>query len=109
MQFKKNFRFTQFRILKKEEEESKEMELKDMDLTEFSKCVCDYLKNGFSFKYLATIIQKDEYKKMILNLKNSFILTDLEEKNPSDFDTAMKKLHSLISKRVSDLNEKNEG
>ena len=89
--------------MRKDEEESKEF-----DLNEFPKCIGDYLKNGFNFKYLPAMIQKDEYKKSLLNLKNSFTFTDLDEKNPSDFDLAMKKLHTLILKRVSDLQKASE-
>jgi len=84
-------------------EESKENELND-----FPKSVSGFFKNGFNFKILGQIIQKDEYRKTFTMYKTGLCFSDLEVKNPTELDINVKNLQVLVMKRVEDLRDKLE-
>jgi len=101
--FKNSFKFTFFKIVEKEKDGQKATETQNL-----LKYVSEIFQNNVPFTGLLQMSENEEYKKKFNAIKNSISITEAEDSSLTDLDKPLRKLQSLLGKRITDLKDKDD-
>jgi len=101
--FKNSFKFTFFKIVEKEKDGQKASETQNL-----LKYVSEIFQNNVPFTGLLQMSENEEYKKKFNAIKNSISITEAEDSSLTDLDKPLRKLQSLLGKRITDLKDKDD-
>jgi len=100
--FKNSFKFTFFKIVEKSEEQ------KSNETQNLLKYVTEIFQKDIPFTGLLQMSQNEEYKKEFNIIKNSISITEAESPSITDLEQPLRKLQTLLGKRITDLKEKED-
>jgi serine/threonine protein kinase len=101
--FKNSFKFTFFKIVEKNEEQKGNNETQNL-----LKSVTEIFQKDVPFTGLLQMSENEEYKKKFNIIKNSISITEAESPSITDLEQPLRKLQTLLGKRITDLKEKED-